>query len=318
LLNGKKNRTKSSVGLKPEVRVVAPRRVLESIIMIYSLASNYSATGYLKSNDQTALFYRHYEVENQKATVLLIHGFGEHSGRYAHVIDRLRNEGFGVLCIDFRGHGLSKGKRGYIELFQHYEEDVKAAIKFVQNKQSPKTKIFILAHSMGALVCLRLIAKMNNTIDGLVLSSPLFALKTPFPPWKKCAINLLAKICPNFPVKSTIKGINLTTDQNIAKSYDSDPLVLKTIPVRTVSQLIAGYEAASNIAPIIRHPFFMQISGLDPVVDPKAAQAWLKNINNKDATIKFYPEFLHEIYNETRKEEAINDFIVWLNERVYV
>ena len=284
--------------------------------MIYSLASNYSATGYLKSNDQTALFYRHYEVENQKATVILIHGFGEHSGRYAHVIDRLRNEHFGVLCIDFRGHGLSKGRRGYIDLFQHYEEDVKAAIKFVQNKQPPKAKIFILAHSMGALVCLRLIAKMSNTIDGLVLSSPLFALKKPFPAWKICAVNILAKIWPNLPFRSTIKGKDLTADTSIAKGYDADPLVLKSIPVKAVSQLIAGYEGARDIGPVIKHPFFMQISGLDPVVDPKAAQEWFKSVNNKDATIKFYPEFLHEIYNETRKEEAINDLIDWFNKRL--
>jgi len=247
--------------------------------------------------------------------VVLIHGFGEHSGRYAHIIDRLRQERFGVLCIDFRGHGLSKGKRGYVKQFQDYEEDVKAAIKFVQNKQPPQAKIFILAHSMGALVCLRLMAKMSNTIDGLVLSSPLFALKLPFPPWKKWAVNMLTRIWPNWPFKSTIHGKDLTSDLTIAKGYDNDPLVLKSIPVQAIGQLIAAYEGACDIAPVIKHPFFMQISGIDPVVDPKAAQEWFRKVNNQDATIKIYPDFLHEIYNENRKKEPIDDFIAWLNKR---
>jgi alpha-beta hydrolase superfamily lysophospholipase len=284
--------------------------------MNYSLAHNYSVTGYLKSNDQTPLFYRYYEVENQRATVILIHGFGEHSGRYAHIVDRLRKERLSVFCIDFRGHGHSKGKRGDVERFQLYEEDVKAAIKFIQNKQPPSTKLFILAHSMGALVCLRLISKMSNTIDGLVLSCPLFSLKMPIPAWKKCATTMLAKFLPNFKINSSIKGEQLTTDQAMAKNYDIDPLVLRKVSVRAVTQIIAGYQHMDTLAPVIKHPFFMQVAGRDPVVDSEAARAWFAQINNKDASLKYYPNALHEIYNERDRDEAIDDFIAWFNSRL--
>ena len=272
-------------------------------------------TGYLKSHDQTPIFYRHYEVENQRATVILIHGLAEHSGRYAHVIDRLRKEKFGVLCIDLRGHGHSKGQRGDIRNFENYEEDVKAAIKFVQNKQSPKEKIFIVAHSMGALVCLKLIAKMSNTVDGLVLSSPLFAMKMRVPIWKRAAARLLSLIYPGFGLRPNIKGSQLTSDTHMAKSYDNDPLVIKKITARAILEVIKACESAQDLAPIIKHPFFMQVSGRDFIVDSESTSNWFKNIHNKDATIKLYPEFLHEIYNESRRNEAIDDFINWLKQR---
>src|SRR5690606_16891862 len=128
---------------------------------------------------------RHYSVPSPKASILVIHGFGEHSGRYSHVIDRLLGEQFEVYCIDLRGHGYSKGSRGDVTYFQQYEEDVEALIEYAKSRHKIEHKFFIIAHSMGALVALGAVSRLKHKIDGIVLSSPLFALSLPVPCWKK-------------------------------------------------------------------------------------------------------------------------------------
>jgi lysophospholipase len=284
--------------------------------MNFSLTESDKKTGYIKSKDQTPIFYRHYSLKNPKATVLLIHGFGEHSGRYAHVIESLRQAGFEVFCIDFRGHGHSRGHRGDVEAFERYEEDVLAALQHIKATQTGK--IFVVAHSMGALVSLRLAAKIGTKIDGMVLSCPLFALKMAVPFWKKWASIATACLAPRVKVSTGIKGKHLSTDQRFVAAYDHDPLVLKNLSVRAFYEIYQGCQSSSDLGPSISQALFMQVAGSDPVVDSNAAEQWFGTIDTRkvDATLKVYPGFLHEIYNETQRDEAISDFIRWLNRHV--
>lgn len=286
--------------------------------MNFSVTEAYSKTGYLPSKDQTPLFYRHYAVNGKKATVLLVHGFGEHSGRYSHVIDNLRKAGFEVWCIDFRGHGHSHGTRGDVDQFCRYEEDVLAGIDHALSHQNSPGKFFILAHSMGALVSLHAVTKNKLPISGMVLSCPLLALKMPVPAWKKWASIFVAKVMPEAKIKSGIRGVQLSSDHKFANAYDNDPLVLKTLSVRAFREISKGCQRAHVLAQTVTSSFFMQLGGNDPVVDKAASERWFSQIDRRavDATLKVYPGFLHEIYNEAKREEAIGDFISWLNKRV--
>jgi lysophospholipase len=289
----------------------------KGLSMNFSLTETYSKTGYFPSKDQVSLFFRHYSVKKPVASVLLVHGFGEHSARYFHVIESLRKEGFEVFCIDLRGHGHSEGSRGDIESFCGYEEDVLSGLKQLQENKTAE-KIFVIAHSMGALATIRAITKAKIEIEGLVLSSPLFALKMPMPIWKKWASFAAASILPRMRLKTGIKGRQLSADEDIVKAYDSDPLVLKTLSLRTFKEIYKSCEHASSIVYPIKPSLLLQVAGSDPVVDSNASLDWFKRINksHEDATMKMYPGFLHEIYNETNRREAIKDFLVWLKQRV--
>jgi len=283
--------------------------------MNLSNPENYSNTGYLYSLDQTPLFYRHYAVENQKATVLLVHGFGEHCGRYAHVIEQLLKRHFEVYCVDFRGHGRSFGNRGDVERFECYEEDLNAALKYVISQKKPGSKLFILAHSMGALVSLRLVSKSLEGVDGMVLSAPLFALSMSIPAWKKCGASMLAKVMPSVKFPAGIKGSALSTDPQIAQAYDDDPLVLKKISVRAFGQIQEGVKGTADLK--VKPAFFIQVAGKDSIVDPNAAINWFQSVKGQcsDASMKVYEGFLHEIYNESKREEAIDDALTWIEKR---
>lgn len=284
--------------------------------MNFSLTQNYSKTGFIDSFDQTQLFFRHYEISSPKATVLIIHGFGEHSGRYSHVIERLLSEGFEVFCIDLRGHGHSKGYRGHINEFNDYIKDALAAIDFAYAKKIATGKFFILAHSMGALVSLSLMAVTEHTIAGLVLSCPLFALSLPLPWYKKYFSIIAAKIYPKLSLKSEIKGEYLSSDTQFSHAYDNDPLILKSVSIRAFQQIVKKLETCKNLMRNNPCPFLLQVAGRDCIVDSNAAVTWFKRGKNNsyDRTLKLYPEMLHEIYNESHKEEPINDAIKWLNQ----
>lgn len=268
----------------------------------------------MQSKDNLAIFYRHNEVLDQKATVLLIHGLGEHSGRYLHVTKRLEEEGFNTWCLDLRGHGQSQGIKGDITDFSAYEQDVMLAIDHIQKKLLVGEKLFILGHSMGALITLRTVANHHPAISGMVLSSPLFALKFPVPKWKMQAVLTFASFLPTCRVKTNIKGHHLSKDPSCVSGYDNDPLVLKSLSIRGASEIFKGYQNVNSLAANIPNAFFMQLAGSDPVVDPDAAKNWFLKAskNNRDATLKIYPKSLHEIYNEIDREQAIDDAIAWL------
>ena len=283
--------------------------------MIFSKPNAHNITGHLWSKDRTKLFYRFLRAPSEKAAVVLIHGFGEHSGRYFHVIEKLIKHGFSVFCIDLRGHGHSEGVRGDVASFAQYEDDVLSAIEHIRPEND---KLFILAHSMGALIILRLLSRQTGLkIEGMVLSCPLFALRMSIPPWKKWASLAAARLTPRVRVSSGIKGSYLSSDVRLANAYDNDPLVLRDLSIRAFREIYCGYQKANYLAQKISTSFLMQVAGADPVVNSEASMKWFNQINSMrvDATLKIYPDFLHEIYNEANRKEAIGDLISWLDKR---
>jgi alpha-beta hydrolase superfamily lysophospholipase len=286
--------------------------------MNISLTQAHLKTGYLRSKDQTQLFFRHYELPEKKATIFLVHGFGEHSGRYSHLIEQLNAHNYEVFCIDLRGHGYSHGKRGHIYAFCRYEEDIFFSLKFLQETSSNKRRIFLLAHSMGALVSLRLMDNFKPPIQGMILSSPLFALKISLPRWKKWGAKAIANLLPQLKIKTGIKGSHLSSDQKIAINYDSDRLVLKHLSLRAFSEIITSYKNINFLAKKMTFSFFIQAAEKDPIVDNNAIKEWFSLVDQTkvDATIKIYPDLLHEIYNETCRTLVIEDMLSWLAKRV--
>ena len=248
----------------------------------------------------------------------MVHGFGEHSGRYSHVIERLVSESYEVFSIDFRGHGHSKGGRGDITSFGLYEDDVLAGFNYIENNLKTNNKLFLLAHSMGALVALRALRNAHFGVHGLVLSSPLFALKIPVPEWKRLLALAVIRVIPELRLGTGIKGRHLSSDRNFANAYDKDPLVLKNLSIRAFFEISDGLKDAHDLAKDVALPLLIQLAGNDPVVDSDAAEQWFRRLDQKhvDKSLKIYPGFLHEIYNETKRIEPIDDAIVWLNQRV--
>lgn len=265
------------------------------------------------SKDGLKLFCCSYRAKKSVASIVLVHGFAEHCGRYTHVIKELRAAGFNVLCVDLRGHGLSQGRRGYIEHFSHYIDDLSTAVQYAQELFSCK-QVLLLGHSMGALVATFYAASFQHNLRGMVLSSPFFGITLPVPLHKKVAGNVMSKFMPGFTLPSTITGKYLSHDPEVAKQYDADPLVFHTITARWFTEIVRSHEMVTELAPKLLLPVFVQFAGDDHIVKNSVAFDWFDNCASADKKKSIYEGFLHEIYNEEGKEGPITDMIQWFTE----
>jgi lysophospholipase len=285
--------------------------------MNFPSAQMASKTGFVKSTDQTPLFFRHYFTKESQGTIFVVHGFAEHSGRYTHVVERLIKENFEVFAVDLRGHGYSEGSREDIEDFRYYEDDMISGLTYALSHRTNCRKFFVIAHSMGALIALRVVTRRSLPLDGMVLSCPLINLAIPMPTWKKWMALSVATLLPKTKLKSNIKGCQLSSDQVMASAYDTDPLINKNLSARTFWQIFKNCQGLDTIARNINLAFFMQVGGKDSVVDVDATKRWFGYVNCRrvDATMKVYPKLLHEIYNELDRQLPIEDAVSWLKNR---
>lgn len=277
--------------------------------------NNGAVSNSLLSFDQTKLFYQTHPSDNEKAIVLIIHGFAEHQGRYDHVINELKKIDVTVYTLDLRGHGKSEGLRGRIEHFQDYLEDAHHLLLQIR-KEKAHQPLFVVGHSMGGLVSLLTILSYHHDVRGLILSAPLFKIKIQLPWYQRFLIRLLAIAAPYLMAKAKISGVHLSRDEAMASRYDEDPLILRGATLRWFFETEKSAQKARASA--FPYPLFLQVAEEDLVVDKEAAKEWffMKADPKKDQTMIEYPGFLHEIYNEKERDRPIKDMVDWIKERL--
>lgn len=276
------------------------------------IPSNITA-GYLEITDRPRLFFRYFPCAKPRACLLLVHGFGEHSGRYGHVIEELQSLNVDIYAFDLRGHGRSEGERGQINSFDDYLADFNAMMQHIKSRHTGK--IFVVAHSMGALVSFLAIKKYDFKVAGLVMSCPLFAIKVELPRMQKFLGGYLAKLFPHMPSKAKIVGSSLTHDPQMAKMYDTDDLILREATLRWFFET----EKSARLAQTLKfdQPLLLQVAGEDLIVNSDTAKKWFQNLpKHRDQSMKIYPTMLHEIYNESDRDLPINDMLTWIKSKL--
>lgn len=270
-------------------------------------------TGNFSGRDGLRLFWRAYPAEG-RIPVVVVHGFAEHSGRYNEILQELHQKGYGALAFDLRGHGNSDGKRGFINRFDDYVDDLNAAIAF-SLQRFKADKVIILAHSMGALVATQLAHRGSEKILGMVLSSPLFGIKIEVPRWKKEFGSLMSKYWPSFSLPNKINPSLLTHDKLKAEAYSSDPLIFRHVCARWFEEIGRVTAQSDGKADRFDTPFLLQLSDEDHIVSYAKSCEWYQNTSNVDKELIIYKGFFHEIYNERERQKPIGDFLAWMLER---
>lgn len=263
--------------------------------------------------DETPLHLRVWPAPG-RGWVAVVHGYGEHSGRYEALARWLNARGWSVASCDLRGHGLSPGRRGHIWAFDDYLHDVAALHLFVA-EQAGGQPVFLLGHSLGGLIALRYVQEREVELAGLVLSAPFLELALPTPRWKLVLAPALSRLWPTFSTPSGLRGELGSRDPEVATAYDRDPLVFKRATARWFAEVLRAQREALAEAPKLGLPLLVLHGEADSVASPRASRALVARAGSSDKTLHVYGGFRHEVLNELGKEGVWEELASWLAAR---
>ena len=251
---------------------------------------------------------RYWPAASPRATVLLIHGIAEHSGRYEHVGRFLSDHGFDVVAIDLRGFGQSGGRRAHVNLFDDFFDDVEDQMAEVRKLGAP---VVLLGHSMGGLISLSYALSDRPGPDLLALSAPALGANIPAP--LRALTPLQARIAPRLRVPSPVRGDMLSTDPAVGEAYMSDPLVVRVATPALGRALISQMQWANANVDRLAVPTLV-MHGADDTLVPARSTRPLSDI--AVVTRRTYPALRHEIFNEPAQLAILQDLADWLNAKL--
>jgi len=250
-------------------------------------------------------------ARQRRATVLLVHGLGEHSGRYAHVARRLNAWGLGVRGYDHYGHGESGGPRGGLNSDTRLLDDLADLVDATRARMRPDEPLIVLGHSMGGLVAAAFAARALRPIDGLVLSSP--ALATALNPVQKLLLATLPRIAPNLRVGNGLDASYLSHDKAVVAAYRADPLCHDRICARLARFIATAGPATVAQAGQWRTPTLLLWAGTDRLVDPAGSQAFCDSAPTGLVQGQCFAPLYHEIFNEADAQPVFQRLQQWLD-----
>lgn len=268
----------------------------------------------ITTTDGLRLYVRRREANDARGEVVILHGFGEHSGRYGPLTLHLVNHSYTVTGYDHRGHGLSDGLPGHIENFYEYEDDLHKIIDYVRAR-SHSQNLYLIAHSMGGLVALRYLAKKGGDLSGAVISAPLIAVGVPVPAYKLIIARLSARFRPYLRLDNGINPANLSRDPEVGRAYVADPLVNRKVSARWFAEATRAMEEVKARAAQINTPLLVMHGTEDKLASVDATKQLFEKIGSKDKELGIYPGYYHELFNEPEKHQLYERVTVWLAQR---
>lgn len=248
-----------------------------------------------------------------RAVVVLVHGFGEHIGRYSQWAENLNALGIAVYGYDQRGFGQSQGIPAYIDRFSDYTDDLKVYLASVLQRED--VPLFLFGHSMGGAVAARYVQVFQPELAGLILSAPYLKDRS-IPAAAGSLVAALAAVLPRQPtIRISPKAVS--RDPRVVEKYRSDPLVFHgRIPARTGSEMLRAGQAALREAYQINLPLLILQGQADRLADPKGAATLFARAQHPDKTLKIYPGLYHEVFFEPEGPEVFSDLKEWLEAHI--
>ena len=257
-------------------------------------------------------------AERPRGVVLMVHGLGEHAGRYDHVANNLCNWGFKVCAYDQRGHGESTGLPGVIPSPEALLDDL-ADVLDDTRQQYPKLPLILLGHSLGGLVASRFVSLNIRKVDALVLSSP--ALDAGLGAFQKLLLKVLPSIAPNLHVANGLDANYLSHNPQVVKDYLADRLVHNKISPRLGQFIATAGPATLKLAAKWRTPTLLMYAGADKLVNPAGSRRFAalaaksKAVKPGLVTAKCFDGYYHELFNELQPAPVFEMLKTWLAAR---
>jgi alpha-beta hydrolase superfamily lysophospholipase len=249
-----------------------------------------------------------------RGLVCLVHGLGEHGGRYLHVAERLTRSGYTVFAADLRGHGKSGGPRGHTPSFERLQEDLVESVRRAR-REFADIPAFLYGHSLGGVLVLEAVLKRRLQVAGVIATSPM--LRLPFdPPGWKVAIGRVTNVClPAFAQASGLETAALSRDPQIEASYIQDPLVHDRITSRTFFGVIDAGEWILAHASELAVPLLLMHGTADRLTSMEASCQFAARAG-KQCTLFTCEGGYHELHNDLEKVSCLERIVSWLDSQL--
>jgi len=270
----------------------------------------------LEADDGLALHTRRWlPAGTPRGCVLIVHGFAEHSGRYAHVAERLTALGFVVQAFDHRTHGRSDGEpRVYLPDLRRVSADIARQARSAREAAAGRP-LFLYGHSLGSFFSLAALLRDPDGVSGFISSaSPLDADTTVSPLLLRLA-DLLGALWPRLPLVP-VELSAISRDPAVVKAYQDDPLVhAGRMRARMCSRLNGELRGLRARLAELRLPLLVLHGGADRIAPESGSRRLFEGAGSSDKTLHIYPGLYHEVHNEPEQQQVLGDVAAWLEAR---
>lgn len=282
-----------------------------------------SIVGRSTTADGTDLLTRHWPADEAEAggawagapwaSVVLVHGLGEHSGRYEHVGDQMAAAGLDVFAYDHRGQGGSGGRRGDVERWSQFHDDLGERLA-AERAAAGGRPVVLYGHSMGGLIVAGYCLSPRPKPELAVLSSP--GLDDTLAAWKHTLAKVASRVVPTLSIPNGIDGETISRDPSVAAKTAADPLCVKTSTTRMGAAAFAEQDRVRAAAPQGLGIPTLVLHGLDDGLVPQEASAVFEGAPGVER--RTFPGLRHELHNEPEGPEIVEAIITWIREQVAV
>lgn len=273
-----------------------------------------SITDRVAARDGTELLVRRWAAESAPwASILIVHGLAEHSGRYEHVGRQMADAGLDVEAYDQRGFGGSDGRRAFIEHWSLNHDDLEGRLASVRARVAAGCPVVLFGHSLGGLIALGYVVAdpARPTPDALVLSAP--AIDSTIPAWKQALARVLGRIAPTGALKNELDGAILSRDPAVGAAYLADPLNQHKTTFRFGAQALAEQVRVRAALDRLQIPTLVYHGAADRLVPTASSEVFdgLPGVLRRT-----WPDLRHESHNEPEGPTVIAAAIDWIRSTV--
>jgi alpha-beta hydrolase superfamily lysophospholipase len=271
---------------------------------------------YWKSFDGVNVFSTEWKTNGKpRAAIALIHGLGEHIGRYQHVAEFMCNHGFTLTGFDLRGHGKTEGVRGHAPSYQAIMSDIHQNIKNIQDN-FPGLPVFLYGHSLGGNLAAYFSITQKADIKAAIITSPGLGTATPVSRVTLTLGKIMYSLLPAMQLNNGLDVTGLSRDPSVVQKYINDPLVHPKVSARLGLDLINSGRFIIDHAGEIKWPILLMQGTEDRLVNPELTAQFARSIPKDLVTYKEWAGFYHELHNEPEKADVLKVMVDFLDSQI--
>jgi len=255
-------------------------------------------------------------IEKPRAIILGFHGLGSHSGLISFVAEKFAEKGYCFYAPDMRGFGTYPGRKGHVESFSEYNEDIRVLVEEIKEGH-PDEKLFLYGHSLGGVFIGNYILEYPNApVAGLIIPCPAVSERLEVGKGTRMIGSLLSKLNVKTYIDDGLRLDLISRNQEVVQRNMDDPLRFDKVTPRYAIEGLRASKMLFESASRIKLPVIVQQTGDDMILIPEKNKVFFDNIGSEDKTWKLYPGLYHEPFEESGGEEFLADIFSWIEERL--